>query len=153
MRSTDLFLIRAGWEVLGFHQCICALLCVLLASVISLFPHSLFLISSPFSLNPLLSSILQDFERFGLLTKPLPKICWQVVVEEILFHISFCWRCPTWSLNRSLTCNKPTHYPLAYDVLLNYSWQIAHIYIHNWSLQPFSQDYWPSFSHNLCCVC
>ena len=26
-------------------------------------------------------------------------------------------------------------------------------YIHNWPLQPFSQDYWPSFSHHLCCVC
>ena len=26
-------------------------------------------------------------------------------------------------------------------------------YIHNWSLQSFSQDYWPSFSHHLCCVC
>ena len=26
-------------------------------------------------------------------------------------------------------------------------------YIHNWSLQPFNQDYWPSFSHQLCCVC
>ena len=26
-------------------------------------------------------------------------------------------------------------------------------YIHNWQLQPFSQDYWPSFSHHLCCVC
>ena len=25
--------------------------------------------------------------------------------------------------------------------------------IHNWSLQPFKQDYWPSFSHHLCCVC
>ena len=25
-------------------------------------------------------------------------------------------------------------------------------YIHNWSLQPFSLDYWPSFSHHLCCV-
>ena len=25
--------------------------------------------------------------------------------------------------------------------------------IHNWSLQPFSQDYWPSFSYHLCCVC
>ena len=23
-------------------------------------------------------------------------------------------------------------------------------YIHNWPLQPFSQDYWPSFSHHLC---
>ena len=26
-------------------------------------------------------------------------------------------------------------------------------HIHNWSLQPFSQDYWPSFSYHLCCVC
>ena len=26
-------------------------------------------------------------------------------------------------------------------------------YIHNWPLQPFSHDYWPSFSHHLCCVC
>ena len=26
-------------------------------------------------------------------------------------------------------------------------------YIHNWSLQPISQDYWPSFSHHLCWVC
>ena len=26
------------------------------------------------------------------------------------------------------------------------------IHIH-WPLQPFSQDYWPSFSHHLCCVC
>ena len=25
-----------------------------------------------------------------------------------------------------------------------------HTYIHNW---PFSQNYWPSFSHHLCCVC
>ena len=25
-----------------------------------------------------------------------------------------------------------------------------HTYIHNWSLQPFSQDYWLSFSHHLC---
>ena len=28
----------------------------------------------------------------------------------------------------------------------------CHTYIHNWQLQPFSQDYWPSFSHHICCV-
>ena len=28
-----------------------------------------------------------------------------------------------------------------------------HTYIHSWPLQPFSQDYWPSFSHHLRCVC
>ena len=27
------------------------------------------------------------------------------------------------------------------------------IYVYNWPLQPFSQDYWPSLSHHLCCVC
>ena len=26
-------------------------------------------------------------------------------------------------------------------------------YTHNWSLQPFSQNYWLSFSHHLCFVC
>ena len=26
-------------------------------------------------------------------------------------------------------------------------------YIHNWSLQPFSQDYWSTFWHQLFCVC
>ena len=26
-------------------------------------------------------------------------------------------------------------------------------YIHTRSLQPISQDYWPSFTHHLCCVC
>ena len=25
---------------------------------------------------------------------------------------------------------------------------VTYIYIHNWPLQPFSQDYWPSFSHH-----
>ena len=80
-----------------------------------------------YSLNSIPNNrFLKNFlRRFGLLTKPLPKICWQAIVEEILFHISFCWSCLTWSLNRSLTCNKPTHYPLAYDDFLNYSWHIS----------------------------
>ena len=30
---------------------------------------------------------------------------------------------------------------------------ITYIHIRNWWLQPFSQDYWPNFSHRLCCVC
>ena len=34
-----------------------------------------------------------------------------------------------------------------------YASQIIHTYIHNWPLQPFSQNYWPSFSHHLFCVC
>ena len=29
----------------------------------------------------------------------------------------------------------------------------TYTYIHNWLLQSFSQDYWPSFSHHLCGVC
>ena len=36
-------------------------------------------------------------------------------------------------------------------VQVRYCWQFA-TYIHNWSLQSFRQDYWPSFSHHLCCV-
>ena len=32
-------------------------------------------------------------------------------------------------------------------------WAQVHTYIRNWSLKPFSQDYWPSFSHHLrCCI-
>ena len=27
-----------------------------------------------------------------------------------------------------------------------------HTYVHNWPLQSFSQDHWPSFSRHLCCV-
>ena len=38
----------------------------------------------------------------------------------------------------------------SYKKLDSYS---LHTFIHNWSLQPFSQDYWPNFSHHLCCVC
>ena len=32
-------------------------------------------------------------------------------------------------------------------------WRKSYMHIHNWPLQPFSQDYWPSFSHHLCCIC
>ena len=28
----------------------------------------------------------------------------------------------------------------------------VYTYIHNWQLQSFRQDYWPSFSNHLCCV-
>ena len=38
------------------------------------------------------------------------------------------------------------HYSLAPLVLM-------HACIHNWLLQPFSQDYWPCFSRHLGCVC
>ena len=31
--------------------------------------------------------------------------------------------------------------------------QHIHICIYNWPLQPICQDYGPSFSHHLCCVC
>ena len=39
------------------------------------------------------------------------------------------------------------------NFLLIYFNYYSHTYIHNWSIQPFSQDYWPSFSQHLCCVC
>ena len=34
-------------------------------------------------------------------------------------------------------------------IINGYDDQISVVYIHNWSLQPFSQDYWPSFSYHL----
>ena len=41
----------------------------------------------------------------------MPKICWTVVADDIHFHISFCWRWLTWSLNCSITSNNPTPRP------------------------------------------
>ena len=37
------------------------------------------------------------------------------VAEEIFFHISLCWGCLIWGLNRGLFSNKPTHCLLDYD--------------------------------------
>ena len=31
--------------------------------------------------------------------------------------------------------------------------QHTYTHIHNWLLQPISQDYWASSSHHVCCVC
>ena len=45
-----------------------------------------------------------------------------------------------WTMASLLICQHTTYEPTT-----------AYTYIHNWSLQPFSQDYWPSFSHiNMC---
>ena len=38
-------------------------------------------------------------------------------------------------------------------ILVAIHFTYIHTYIHNSSLQTFSQDYWPSFSHHLCCMC
>ena len=47
---------------------------------------------------------LRNFScQFLLLSKFLPEIWWEEIAEEIFFHIS---------LNRGLTCHKPTHYLL-----------------------------------------
>ena len=53
---------------------------------------------------------LKFSSQFYLLLEFLLETCWEVVPEEIFFHVSFCWRCPTWGLNRGLTFNKPTDY-------------------------------------------
>ena len=42
------------------------------------------------------------------------------------------------------------HERLIYKMIM-YDFPI-HTYILNWPLQPYSQDYRPSFSHHLCCV-
>ena len=73
-----------------------------------------------------------------LLPDFLPEIYWEEIAEEIFFfHISFLSL--TWDMNPGFPFNKPTYYLLDYK--------------HNWSLQPFSQVYWRSFSHHLRCVC
>ena len=38
-------------------------------------------------------------------------------------------------------------------IICQIRYELSVTYIHNWSLQPFSQDYWPSFSHHLHFVC
>ena len=50
---------------------------------------------------------LRNFSlQIYLLLALLPEICWEEVVEEIFFYISF-W-CLTWGLNLDLTSYKPT---------------------------------------------
>ena len=43
-------------------------------------------------------------------------------------------------------------YVLSKSLLSSYHNTDIHT-IYNWSLQSCSQEYWPSFSHHLCCVC
>ena len=62
-----------------------------------------------------------------LLSEFIPEIC-----RRNIFRISFCWRLC------NLRSNKPTTTFAFMECRI--------IHIHNWSLQPFSQDYWPSFS-------
>ena len=58
-------------------------------------------------------------------------------VRQIPFFIGKCFK------------KKTTEYFLNFRFLFE---STIHTYIHNWPLQPFTQDYWPSFSHHLCCV-
>ena len=97
------------------------------------------------------------------------------LIGDIIFHISFC-------LSRDLTSNKSTHCLIDYDnrlrsitvnnkfvemsILRSFQiiglcsstmWKILckhlHAYIHNWLLQPFSQDYGlASHATNAVCV-
>ena len=56
---------------------------------------------------------LRNFSwQFNLLSAFLPEICWELVAEEIFFHISI-WHL-TKGLNLGLTSNKPAHYLLDY---------------------------------------
>ena len=45
----------------------------------------------------------------------LPDICWEEVAEEILFHISFCWTCLPYGLDRDYRSNKLTYKPTRLD--------------------------------------
>ena len=65
------------------------------------------------------------------------------------FRILF-W-CLPWGSNSGFSSNKPTHYRLDHGDIYTYIYTCTYIY--NWSFQPFSPDYWPSFSHHLCHKC
>ena len=96
---------------------------------------------NPTVYSRMLRQILKKFfmASFYFPAKFLSENYWEDVTESNFFF-AFCfardfWICwwTTGSNRRSILC------------LLEY--------IHNnWPLQPFSPDYWPSFSHYLCCV-
>ena len=52
--------------------------------------------------------------NFHLLSEFWIQTRWEEIVEEIWFHISFCWKCVTWGLKPELPSNKLKHYILNY---------------------------------------
>ena len=57
-----------------------------------------------------------------------------------------------WEINTY--ADKPSLIPCSDRKNISYKISINYTYIHNWPITaPFSQEYWPSFSHHLCCVC
>ena len=91
----------------------------------------------------------------------LAKLSYSGTFFSSLMVISFLQRrCHpvTWCIQK--IADQPCY--SSYSYLTQHAWcywfrlsitQHIHTYIHNWPLQHFSQDYWPSFSHHLCCVC
>ena len=51
-------------------------------------------------------------ENFSFTLPVFSEICWEIIAEELSFHIPFCLRCLISGLNRGLISNKPTHYLL-----------------------------------------
>ena len=62
------------------------------------------------------------------------------------------WKNEKYCVFHSISINVHNLKPLNFLNLCNFFFNEQNKYIHNWSLQPFSQDYWPSFSHHLWCV-
>ena len=110
------------------------------------------------SVLPLISQSKQSDEctwrRMSLPLRNLYK-CKQVVhcYLCILFTLSFALLLPVYLFIPFLYCTVVVACLLLYPFFFLTDVVAIHTYIHNWSLQPFCQDYWPSFSHRLCCVC
>ena len=105
-------------------------------------------------------------------------VCWQVELSKFQLKVlgklsyaywTYLWQCCILSFTQYYN----NFYFYCIIINWNFIWNIAlnngvfaihaikriacmntvHTFKHNWSLQSFSQDYWPSFLHHLCCVC
>ena len=65
---------------------------------------------------------------FNLISELLLQMYWKAVAEDIVFHISFYWKCMTWNWTCWPTSNNLTYYLLDYGVL-----NLLHHYYINWS--------------------
>ena len=54
-------------------------------------------------------------ENFLIAILFILRVLLKISRDKVFFHISFCWVCLSWALNRFLTTNKATHCPLNYN--------------------------------------
>ena len=111
-----------------------------------LFPRNVHKITSFITFRSLeMSQLALESWLHVSLYKTLSTRLWRLQVIEFPLH----------------KCEEPQDYDIICK-LFKFLWEVTSyygfllinsFYIHNWPLQPFSQDYWPSFSHHLCFVC